>query len=259
MGTFELSPLPYSGQVPLRGKVLSSFGLLGWRWISRNPAMAIAPVLIPFMFLYFLRIITPASAFPAEVVGAMLFVSQNIGNWVLGDSATWRIQNSIQDLFVASPLGKVRYLVGIGFSNIIAALPAMVILGVMLALIYPVPVVGWFILLGSMAVLWMLFSAIGIMISSRIKSRREVWPVGSLAFTALGMLSPLYYPLSTLPTGMQYVALCLPGTYAAMLAKGGMGMISIGLGSMVEYFLMLLLSATTLIAISLHFYRWRLN
>jgi ABC-2 type transport system permease protein len=245
--------------LPLNGRVLPAFGIIGWRWISRNPAVAIAPVLLPFMFLYFLRLITPASYFPGEVVGAMLFVSQNIGNWVLGDSATWRIQLALQDMFVASPLGKIGYLAGIAFSNLLAAVPALVVLGVVLALVYPVSLSGWLILLGTILVLWLLFSAIGITISSRIKSRREIWPVGNFAFTALGMLSPLYYPLSTLPPPLQDVARFLPGTYAALVAKGGMGLTPLAQGDMIIDGCLLIVSAVAGILLSLQFYRWRMN
>jgi len=244
---------------PLNGRFFRAFTLIGWRWISRNPAVAIAPVLLPFMFLYFLRLITPASYFPGEVVGAMLFVSQNVGNWVLGDSATWRIQLALQDMFVASPLGKVGYLAGIAFSNLMAAMPALVVLAVVLAIIYPVSLVGWLILIGTILVLWLLFSAIGITISSRIKSRREIWPVGNFAFTALGMLSPLYYPLSTLPPALQVVAHFLPGTYAALLAKGGMGLITLGQGDLLLDGFLLIASAIIGILLSLQFYRWRVT
>ena len=119
--------------VPTQGRALPAFLIVGWRWIGRNPAVAIAPILLPFIFLYFLSFISPPSLLPLEIVGAMLFTMQNIGSWVLGDSAIWRIECSIQDLFVASPLGRLRYLFGIAFSNLIAMLPALVILTVLLA------------------------------------------------------------------------------------------------------------------------------
>jgi hypothetical protein len=98
--------------LPTSGRAIASFGLVGWRWISRNPAVTITPVLIPFIFLYFLSLISPPSLLPLEIVGAMLFTMQNIGSWVLGDSATWRIECSLQDMFVASPLSRIRYLFG---------------------------------------------------------------------------------------------------------------------------------------------------
>lgn len=244
---------------PRTGRAVPAFVIIGWRWISRNPAVAIAPVLLPFIFLYFLGLITPRSALPGEVVGAMIFVSQNIGNWVLGDSAYWRINLGLQDLFVASPLGKTRYLFGIALSNLLAALPAYAVLAIVLSLLVPISLIGWLILFGTLGVIWILFSGIGIAISSRIRSRREIWPVGNFAFTALGMLSPLYYPLSALPPVLQKVAIFLPGTYAASLAKGGTGIIPTPPMTLLVDALLLLGLATVAMTISMRVYRWRMN
>lgn len=247
-----------SATVPAEGRVLPAFAWIGWRWVSRNPASAVAPILLPFIFLYFLRLISPASLFPLEVVGAMLFTTQNIGNWVLGDSATWRIELALQDMFVASPLGKVRYLIGIAFSNLIPAAPALVVLAGLLVVTlgHPVPLLGWAVLLVSIGLLWILFSAIGIAISSRVVSQREVWPVGTLAFTVLGMLAPLYYPLASLPPLWQAAARFLPATYAALLVQGALGLAPASPGEMATYALLLVVCAVAGTAIALRLYRW---
>ena len=243
------------------GRVLPAFAIIGWRWISRNPASAIAPILTPFIFLFFLRLISPASYFPLEVIGAMMFTTQNIGSWVLGDSANWRIEHALQDLFVASPLGKVRYLFGIAFSNLIPAAPALVVLGGVLAFTLPAsgPWYAWLVLFASVTVLWILFSAIGIAISSRVKSQREIWPVGNLTFTFLGMLSPLYYPITTLPPLWQDVARFLPATYAVLLAQGSFGLLSATPGELAEDAALLVVSAVVGTVIALRLYRWQGN
>jgi ABC-type multidrug transport system permease subunit len=247
--------------VPTRGRALPAFLIVGWRWIGRNPAVTVAPILLPFIFLYFLTFISPPSLLPLEIIGAMLFTMQNIGSWVLGDSATWRIECSLQDLFVASPLGRIRYLFGIAFSNLVAMLPALAILATLLAWVggqHGVPLTPYagLVLAGSLATLWVLFSSIGIAISSRVRTQREIWPVGNLTFTILGMLSPLYYPLSALPGVWQDAARFLPATYAALLVQGAMGITPASAAQMLLY--AGLLSATTVVAlvITLKLYRW---
>lgn len=244
--------------VPRDGRVFPAFAFIGWRWISRNPASAIAPILLPFIFLYFLHLIAPGY-FALEVIGAMLFTTQNIGSWVLGDSATWRIEAALQDLFVASPMGKVRYLFGIALSNLIAAAPALVILTVLLAqaLGHAAPWTAWLVLYGAIAVVWVLFSAIGVAMSSRLTSQREIWPVGSLTFTVLGMLSPLYYPLATLPAAWQTVARFLPTTYAALLVQGAFGITPSSTYDMAVDGLLLLGLAVVGTVVALAGYRWR--
>lgn len=244
-------------RAPQQGRALAAFSLIGWRWISRNPASTITPVLLPFIFLYFLHIISPASLFPVEILGAMLFTTQNIGGWVLGDSATWRIECALQDLFVASPMGRIRYLFGIAFSNLMAALPALVVLTVLLAFATPVPWFAWPVIVGTVLVLWVLFSAIGATISSRVKSQREIWPVNSLIFTVLGMLSPLYYPLAILPLWWQTVARFLPSTYAALLVQGATGLTPESGPTLALYAALLAGLAGIGVALAIGTYRWR--
>lgn len=247
--------------VPSRGRALPAFLIVGWRWIGRNPAVAIAPILLPFIFLYFLSFISPPSLLPLEIVGAMLFTMQNIGSWVLGDSATWRIECSLQDLFVASPLGRIRYLFGIAFSNLIAMLPALVILAILLAWVggergVPMTPFGAVVLAGCLGTLWVLFSSIGIAISSRVTTQRAIWPVSNLTFTILGMLSPLYYPISALPPLWQDAARFLPATYAALLVQGALGITPASAVEMALYAGFLGLSTLAVLVVTLRLYRW---
>jgi ABC-type multidrug transport system permease subunit len=247
--------------VPQQGRALPAFLFIGWRWISRNPAVTITPVLLPFIFLYFLSLIAPPSLLPLEIVGAMLFTMQNIGSWVLGDSATWRIECSLEDMFVASPLGRIRYLFGIAFSNLIAMLPALAILAILLSYVgaahgHPLTPYAFGVLVGSLAVLWVLFSSIGIGISSRVRTQREIWPIGNLTFTILGMLSPLYYPLSALPPAWQAVAHFLPTTYAALLVQGALGITPASASQMVLYAGLLAACAVVTLVITLRLYQW---
>jgi ABC-2 type transport system permease protein len=254
-----MAPVPAAAAAgaPARGAVFPAFAVIGWRWISRNPAAAVAPILLPFVFLYFLRLIAPPSYFPLEIVGAMLFTTQNIGSWVLGDSASWRIETRMQDLFVASPLTKFGYLFGIAFSNLVPALPALAVLAGLLAITVRVPPLGWAVLAGALAVVWILFSAIGIAISSRVRSQREIWPVGNLTFTVLGMLSPLYYPLTVLPAAWQVAARFLPTTYAALLVQGTLGLPGAVPTDLALDAVLLLLLAVVGTTAALGLYRWR--
>jgi ABC-type multidrug transport system permease subunit len=247
--------------VPTTGRALPAFGIVGWRWISRNPAVTITPVLIPFIFLYFLSLISPPSLLPLEIVGAMLFTMQNIGSWVLGDSATWRIECSLQDMFVASPLSRIRYLFGVAFSNLIAMVPALIVLFLLLDWVggargHPVTPLVVLTLFVSLFTLWVLFSSIGIAISSRVRTQREIWPVGNLTFTLLGMLSPLYYPLSALPPDWQAAARFLPTTYAALLVQGALDVTPATPSEMVLYAALLGACALVGLVVCLRLYRW---
>src|SRR6266704_5805721 len=149
-------------EMPQKGHVLAAWGLIGWRWIWRSPAAAIVPLLQPFFFLYFLHLISDPSYFPLQVAGAMIFSTQNIGSWCLSDSAVFRIELRLQDIFVASPHDKLHYLFGVAFSNLIPAAPALIVLGIILARVTYVSLTGWFVLVACILAIWVLYSAIGI-------------------------------------------------------------------------------------------------
>jgi ABC-2 type transport system permease protein len=241
---------------PKKGHVLAPWGLIGWRWVWRSPAAAIVPILQPFFFLYFLHLIAP-QYFVLQVAGAMLFSTQNIGSWCLSDSAVFRIELRLQDIFVASPHDKLRYLFGVAFSNMIPALPALIALGIILATVASVTVAGWLVLIASILTIWVLYSAIGIAVSSRLKSQREVWPVGNLIFTLLGILSPLYYPLSILPPIWRELARLLPATYAALLVQGALGLGDAGSTNLLVDAGLLVLSTAVGLALAWRLYQWR--
>ena len=238
------------------GRVMPAFGIIGWRWVARSPIATIVPILLPFFFLYFLHIIG-AKYFPLQVAGAMIFTTQNIGSWCLSDSAYWRLEQRLQDLFVASPMGKIRYLFGIAFSNLIPASPALVVLGILLALVTPMTLTSWLVLGAAIFVIWILFSAIGLAVSSRLRSQREVWPVGNLIFTTLGILSPLYYPLAILPPLWQGAAHFLPATYAALLVQETLGLPGATPSDPVLDAVLLVICAVVGIVIALRLYEWR--
>src|SRR2546422_923994 len=238
-------------------RVLAAWGLIGWRWIWRSPAAAIVPLLQPFFFLYFLHLISSPTYLPLQVAGAMIFSTQNIGSWCLSDSAVFRIELRLQDIFVASPHDKVRYLFGVAFSNIIPALPALVVLGIILATVTSVSVIAWLVIVACILIIWVLYSAIGIAVSSRLRSQREVWPVGNLIFTLLGILSPLYYPLSRLPPVWRELAQLLPATYAALLVQGVLGLEPATNVSLAVDAGLLILSTAVGLVLAWWLYQWR--
>ena len=155
----------------------------------------------------------------------------------------------------------MRYLFGIAFSNLIAMIPALVVLTVLLAWVggsdgHPLTVYAGLVIVASLGVLWVLFSSIGIAISSRVRTQREIWPVGNITFTTLGMLSPLYYPLSALPPLWQGAARFLPTTYAALLAQGALGITPATPDQMLLYGGLLAACAIVGLLVTFRLYRW---
>src|SRR6266545_1425095 len=69
-----------------------------------------------------------------------------------------------------SPHDKLHYLFGVAFSNLIPAAPALIALGIILASVTYVSLTGWLVLVACILIIWVLYSAIGIAVSSRLRS-----------------------------------------------------------------------------------------
>ena len=139
----------------------------------------------------------------------------------------------------------------------IPALPALVVLGIILATVTSVTVIAWLVIVACILTIWVLYSAIGIAVSSRLRSQREVWPVGNLIFTLLGILSPLYYPLSRLPPVWRELAQLLPATYAALLVQGVLGLEPATNASLALDAGLLVLSTAVGLGLAWWLYQWR--
>src|SRR2546422_7842226 len=120
-----------------------------------------------------------------------------------------------------------------------------------------VSLTAWLVIVACILIIWVLYSAIGIAVSSRLRSQREVWPVGNLIFTLLGILSPLYYPLSKLPPVWRGLAQLLPATYAALLVQGTLDLDPSAAGNLAVDAGLLVLPPAVGLVVAWRLYQWR--
>lgn len=196
----------------------------------RSPLLIWAVFLTPLSFLFFLFVITGPSNpefLPHAVVGGVLFTVLFSGNGMLNDCAYLRLERQLQQIFVASPVRPFAYLMGMALSELAFTLPALVLFLVILVLITPVTVAGFAGLLGVVVLTWLMATSLGFLISTLFKQLREIWPIGTLVFSSLGVLPPIFYPAYLIPSSYQWVAFLAPSTYAAQLADAVTG---VGLG-----------------------------
>lgn len=190
----------------------------------RSPLLIAAVFLTPFSFLFFLYVIAPRSLFPFGVVGGILFTALFTGNGMLNDCAYLRLERQLQQVFVASPVSPLAYLLGMALSELAFALPATVLFVSILVLVRPVGPLALAALLGVVLVTWLLATTLGFFISTLFAQLREIWPIGTLVFSLLSVLPPVFYPATEIPARWQWVALLAPSTYSAQLADRAVGL-----------------------------------
>ncbi|MCI4324743.1 MAG: ABC transporter permease [Thermoplasmata archaeon] len=211
------------------GQVKAAFRICYFNGIIplwRSPLLIWAVFLTPLSFLFFLFVITGPTDpqfLPHAVVGGVLFTVIFTGNGMLNDCAYLRLERQLQQIFVASPVRPFAYLMGMALSELAFTIPALVLFLAILLLVTPVSLLGFVGLLGVVLLTWLMATSLGFLISTLFKQLREIWPIGTLTFSSLAVLPPIFYPAYLIPARFQWVAFLAPSTYASQLADAVTG------------------------------------
>jgi len=231
----------------------------------RSPLLIAAVFLTPFSFLFFLFVIAPHALFPYGVVGGVLFTALFTGNGMLNDCAYLRLERQLQQVFVASPVTPLAYILGMALSELAFSLPAMTLFVGILFVVHPISALAGAGLVGLLLLTWLMATSLGFFISTLFSQLREIWPIGTLVFSILSILPPIFYPATEIPAHWRWVAYLAPSTFAAQLADrfaGLGGTITTGVPFLDSPFFDLAgLAAFALLfgAAALFFARWREN
>jgi ABC-2 type transport system permease protein len=229
----------------------------------RSPLLIAAVFLTPFSFLFFLYVIAPRPLFPYGVVGGVMFTALFTGNGMLNDCAYLRLERQLQQVFVASPVRPLAYLLGMALSELTFTVPASILFLAILVVVTPVGPLGFGTLLGVFLLTWLMATTLGFFVSTMFSQLREIWPIGTLIFSLLAVLPPVFYPATAIPAGWRWVAYLAPSTYAAQLADHAAGLgggIAVGVPALDTPFFdlgMLIVLMVAFGAAALYLARWR--
>ena len=229
----------------------------------RSPAVLIAEFLTPFTFLFFLYVVAAPAYLPFGIVGGILFTVLYTGNGMLNDCAYLRLERKLQQVFVASPVRPISYVLGMALSELVFSIPALVLFLGILWYATGVPALAILGILGAVLLTWLMATSLGFMISTFFRRMREIWPIGSVIFSILSVLPPIFYPMEVIPESLRWVAFLSPSTFAAQLADRAAGLSvpavsGIPFLSSLGFELAGLVGSTLLFgAAALYFARWR--
>lgn len=190
----------------------------------RTPLLIGAVFLTPFSFLFFLYVIAERQFLPFGIVGGVLFTVLFTGNGMLNDCAYLRLERQLQQVFVVSPVRPLTYLLGMALSELAFALPALLLFVAILAGVHPFGVAAAFLLVGVILLTWLMSTTLGFLISTFFRQLREIWPIGTLVFSTLSVLPPIFYPIAVIPAAWRWAAFLAPSTFAGQLADYAVGL-----------------------------------
>jgi ABC-2 type transport system permease protein len=196
----------------------------GVRSIRRGPSYIIGSILYPLVFLFLVTIFSAGKYIDYAVVGGFISIISMNAIYSGSDVAFQRLQLKMQDLFVATGIGPLDYMLGMGLSYLASSLPGIAvyavigiylgIFGIASAAIFVLLLIA--VLLGTMAISFTIFGF--------IKHVRNIWGIAGIVSILLTVLPPTFYPYFILPKALLYVFMISPITEVAMLSQGIFGL-----------------------------------
>lgn len=190
----------------------------------RNRVQLILIAILPFFYLYLLSTIfksvsisNPITYVLAGIIIIVVFqTSLNIATSTIDD-----IVSGYMKEVLVSPVKRIQVAAGqILASTTIATLQGIIILivGYFIGMTYtsiitPITIIIFMIFVG------IVFSAFGLFFATLSKNAQTFQIISVAITTPITFLCGVYVPLSLLPTGLQYVALFNPMTYATVLFR----------------------------------------
>src|SRR5919198_4093822 len=119
--------------LPVRQAFLIAY-MTGVLWLRRNPMSLVFTAISPFSLLFVLFVVSGGQYVVPAVVGSLVMALVGYGLSLGQDISFYKTEYKVQDLFVASPVSPLTYMMGLALSELLFGLPALLVLSGMVAL-----------------------------------------------------------------------------------------------------------------------------
>ncbi len=215
----------------MRAKIREALyiGLFDALPLLRDPMLLVVISLFSFLPVIFIFVFaTAAGAATQSLVGAIILTFSFTGLFASQSVYFNKQWFRFQDMFVASKVSPASYALGLSVSGLVVALPSVFVALALLVLTSSASAVGVLLLLATSALLWIGLVFVGFAIGATTKNARRANSIPQVLSIVLGFLPPVYYPLSYIhQPAIQALAMLIPTTHAAELAKYYAGLITI--------------------------------
>ncbi len=215
----------------VRAQLRSSWGLIALNGVipvKRMPLYLVNTLAAPFSFLFFIYIISKGAAVGFGVAGGLVLTTFSIGTSLQADMTHFRVDLKLQDMVVASPMRAWTYVLGMALSELAFALPGIVAF-LVVGFVTPLSptqhpmALGLPIVVVTLLLVWALGCSLGFFLATYLRDIRETFAISPLLSLALSVLPPVYYPISVLGSGYQWLGYLAPTADASALIQGALG------------------------------------
>src|SRR5579884_270742 len=113
--------------LPIRQALLIAY-MTGMLWLRRNPISMIFTAISPFSLLFVLFVVSNGQYTNFAVAGSLVMALVGYGLSLGQDISLYKTEYKVQDLFVASSVSPLTYMMGLALSELLFGLPALVVL-----------------------------------------------------------------------------------------------------------------------------------
>ncbi len=204
--------------------ILAMAWYYGVKTVVRGPSYLIASLATPLTLLFLVFVLSHGALVKFAIVGGLIAFVGSVGLSGAGDSAFFRLQLRIQDLYVPSKVSPFDYMAAFTMSYLVFSIPGIV-LYIYLGTIYHLfTVYDSLMMVFVMLLLIISTTSISFIISGSIKHLRNIWGITGILTIITSILPPTFYPYTYVPKIFLYIIALSPTTPAAVIAQGAFGL-----------------------------------
>lgn len=212
--------MPETSLLPVRQVLLIAY-MTGVLWLRRNPMSLVFTAISPFSLLFVLFVVSGGQYIHFAVAGSLVMALVGYGLALGQDISFYKTEYKVQDVFVASPVSPLTYMVGLALSELLFGLPALIVLATLVVYfgsVFSIP-----LLVATILLIWGAMSALGFFLSSHMLHMRNATQVISFVNVILAVLPPVFYSMDMMPDVLRPLAYAVPTTHASLMLQDIMG------------------------------------
>lgn len=217
----ETIKMAETSMLPVKQAFLIAY-MTGVLWLRRNPTSLIFTAISPFSLLFVLYVISGGEWTDFAIAGSLVMALVGYGLALGQDISFYKTEYKVQDVFVASPVSPITYMMGLALSELLFGLPALIVLASLVMFnggsLLSIP-----LLVATILLIWGSMSAMGFFLSSHMLHMRNATQVISFVNVILTILPPVFYPITFMPEVLQPLAYAMPTTHASLMLQYIMG------------------------------------
>ena len=185
----------------------------------RNPTGYVLVFIYPLFFIFLYSVIGGPEMIGQVLIGIPVIYMINTGIVSLPQLNLEYTLRKLKDIYVASPVTPLAYMLGLGLARLLYVAPAVLLLLLVVASLGYLPWSALPLTLVILTATWLTGCAIGFMMSLYISDLGTMSSIGNLVGLAFAILPPVLYPLDLLDPAAGYASLLVPSVSAAHLIR----------------------------------------